>query len=258
MIDWLRQFPDLLLISLCAGVSIGALALTGVLGSSAAQETPTARSSTALEAYKVIVSFTAILLSFALVQAQGALRTAESGVSREAGALNTLDRVLTRYGSSATNSIRPLLLGYGRSVVGEDWPAMQRGGGATATTDRQRSINRAIQTLEDGRPSKPVLYAEMLKQLDTLNDSRQERVDGSSVGLPRVLWEANGVLCAVLLLLSCFIRMPSRLIAIGGHGVALATLIALVFVVEEPFKGHTASRPAPIERVLMAMQERVN
>lgn len=193
-----------------------------------------------------------------MVQAVGALRSTETNVSREAGALNTLDRVLTRYHTPATDAIRPVLLAYGQSLAKVDWPAMQRGEGSAAVTEQQRAVNRAIQTLEGGLPSKPSLYVEMLKQLDIVNDTRQERVDGSSVGLPRVLWEVVSALSAILVALSCFIRMPTRLIAIGGHAMAIGMLTMLVFVVDQPFKGQTSTSPAAIERVLLAIQARTD
>ena len=193
-----------------------------------------------------------------MVQAVGALRSTETNVSREAGALNTLGRVLTRYHTPATDAIRPVLLAYGQSLAKVDWPAMQRGEGSAAVTEQQRAVNKAIQTLEGGLPSKPSLYVEMLKQLDIVNDTRQERVDGSSVGLPRVLWEVVGALSAILVALSCFIRMPARLIAIGGHAMAIGMLTMLVFVVDQPFKGQTSTSPAAIERVLLAIQARTD
>ena len=186
------------------------------------------------------------------------MRSTETNVSREARALNTLGRVLTRYHTPATDAIRPVLLAYGQSLAKVDWPAMQRGEGSAAVTEQQRAVNKAIQTLEGGLPSKPSLYVEMLKQLDIVNDTRQERVDGSSVGLPRVLWEVVGALSAILVALSCFIRMPARLIAIGGHAMAIGMLTMLVFVVDQPFKGQTSTSPAAIERVLLAIQARTD
>lgn len=258
MFDWLRQFPDLLLIALAAVVSISLVALTGLLPPRHGTVPPSPASVSALEAYKIIVSFTAILLSFALVQAVGALRSTEINVSREAGAINMLDRLLTRYGIQTTNAIRPILFAYGQSLVMADWPAMQQGKGSPVTTGKLRAVNRAIQTLESGQPSKPLIYAEMLKQLDTINDSRQERIDSSSVGLPQVLWEATSALSGILLLLSYFIRMPARLIAIGCHAVAISMLTIVVFTVDQPFKGQTSTSPAAIERVLTAIQGRTD
>lgn len=256
MFDWFRQFPDMVLIAAAAATSLGLVALTGLLPPRDGSEPPSPTSASALQAYEVIVAFTAILLSLALVQAVGELRTTEIAVSREAGAINMLDRVLTRYGTPGTVAARPLLAAYGASLVTAEWPAMQRGEDSDATAVRLRAVNRAVQTLEGGLPSKPVLYAEMLKQLDAMNDARQERLDSNAVGLPRVLWEAAGALSAVLLLLTCFIRVRSRMITVGGHAMAIAVLATLVFVVDQPFKGQTFIGPDSIERVLTAIQAR--
>lgn len=62
MFDWLRQFPDLVVIALAAAVSMSLVALTGSLPPRHGTALPSAGSNSALEAFKVIVSFTAILL----------------------------------------------------------------------------------------------------------------------------------------------------------------------------------------------------
>ena len=253
--EQLRDLPDILIIGIAAAAALAAVAATGLV----ARRVPDSpKSPAALEAYKIIVTYTAILLSFTLLQAQNTLRLTEGAVSREAGAMNQLDRVLLRYRSPGTDRIRPMLHDYMGSVLHDDWPAMRMGSGAEQTAAKLATLNRAVQTLDGDGPVKPQLYAEMLKHLDSLNDARQERVDGSSAGVPPVLWLATSALFAVLLVLSSLIRVPGRLVGIGGHAIALAVLWALAFIVDEPYRGETAVSPAPIERVLATAQTRAD
>ena len=254
--DRLRELPDLLIIVMAALAALLLVAATGLIARRMRPDSQ--HSPAALEAYKIIVTYTAILLSFTLVQAQATLRSTEAAVSREAGAMNQLDRVLLRYRNPATDRIRPMLHDYMRAVLNDDWPAMRRGGGGVTATARLASLNRAVQSLEADAPIKPPLYAEMLKHLDGLNDARQERVDASSVGVPPVLWMATSALCLVLLMMSTLIRVPGRLVAIGGHAMAVALLWALAFIVDEPYRGETAVSALPIERVLTTAQARLD
>ena len=254
MIDWLADQPNLLVILMASGAALLLVMATSVFRRHASVDEPGSKA--ALEAYKIIVTFTAITLSFSLVQAQTALVAADAAASREAGALNQLDRVLLRYQTPGADAIRPLLRTYVAAVLTNDWPALQKGTGSAEGRTSLGALNRAVQTLDGGMAVKPQLYAEMLKQLDGINDSRQERNDLSGVSLPLVLWEAIGALVGILLLLSSQIRTEGRLIAIGGHAVAVAVLMALVFIVDRPYRGEGSVSPAPIERVLATIKAR--
>ena len=256
MNDMLRSLPDAALIVLFGAVAFALVAVTGVLARSAGLTSSTERSAGALDAYKIIVSFTAVVLGFSLVQAQGTLRSTDQAVSREAGAINQLDRVLLRYGPETRTEIRGLLHGYVEAVIREDWPAMQRGRQSDAATEALARLNRAVQTLNSGTAARPQLYAEMLKQLDSLNDSRQEREDAASSGVSQSLWEALLCLFGIMLSLSLLIRVPNRLVALGGHAVAIGILFSLVFVMDQPFKGQTSIKPTAIVRVLAAIDTR--
>lgn len=254
MIDWVADQPNMLVILLASGVALLLVTVTGVFRRHTPDDQP--RSKAALEAYKIIVTFTAIMLSFSLVQAQTALVAADAAASREAGALNQLDRVLLRFQTPGTEAIRPLLRDYVTAVLTFDWPALRKGVGSAEGGARLRALNRAVQTLDGGVSAKPQLYAEMLKQLDGINDARQERTDRSGVALPVMLWEAIRALTVILLLLSAQIKTEGRLIAIGGHAVAVAVLMALVFIIDHPYRGEGSVSPAPIERVLSTIKAR--
>ncbi len=254
MLSWLDNLPDMGLVGLSIVLAVVLVLLTGLVARRMGLDSPRARA--ALEAYKIIVTFSAILLSFSLVQAQATMRAVEAAVSREAGVMNQLDRVLQRYDTPATTRIRPLLRDYIRSVAHDEWPALQGGTGSPATAQRLATLTQALQQSEGGVPTKPTLYAEMLRQADSLSDLRQDRIDISGAGLPPSLWQATGVLCLLLLVLSALINVPGRFIAIGGHASAIAVLASLVFAVDLPFRGQTSVSPAPIARVLATVADR--
>lgn len=254
MIDTLRNLPTIELLLVSLATTIVLLLGTGLVARQMRPGSPNTQA--ALEAYKIIVTFTAILLSFTLVQAETAKKSAEALVSREAGAMNQLDRLLIRYQTPGAADIRPLLKAYMASVVEQDWPAMRAGKATTTANKLLAPLNRAVTTLDGGISAKPQLYAEMLKQLDTINDARLERIDSSDSGVSDVIWQANGALCLVLLTLSALINLPGRLVAIGGHAVAIAILLSITFAVDQPYRGEVSVGPDPIVRALASVEAR--
>lgn len=254
----LRHIPDPAVVALFTLLAFAAVAISGWVTARLLGIKPVAaRSLGALEAYKIVVTFTGIVLGFSLVQTQSNYRNTELAVSREAGTINQLDRVLLRYGPETNPVIRSVLHDYAVAVAQKDWPAMQEGREAPEVSATLARLNRAIQTLNDTtRATHPQLYAEMLRLLDALNDARQERIDHAQLGLSATLWEAIFGLLAILLILSSLIHMPSRIVAIGGHALALGILCSLVYIIDEPFNGETSVTADPIIRVITTIEAR--
>ena len=256
MLEWFRDLNAIALMGFVALVALGLVMITGLVARRL-QPQPS-HSTAALDAYKIIVSFLAILLSFSLVQANALLRSSDMAVSTEAGAMNQLDRILVRVRMPSTDAIRPKLLEYMQSVLDKDWPAMRRGHDNSEAQPLLGSLNRAVLTLTPADlGDRPQLFAEIAKYLDLLNDSRQSRMDSVHVGLPAVLWDTTAILCTILLVLSAMIDVPARLVALGGHAVSIGVLLALTFAVDQPHRGSVSTSPAPIERVLDLVRTRV-
>jgi hypothetical protein len=254
--DVLDTLPTIELILVSILFTIVALVVTGLIARRMPLDSPSSEAAT--DAYKIIVTFTAILLSFTLVQAMNNMKAAEALVSREGNAINQLDRLLIRYQTPGTAVIRPLLVTYVKSIITEDWPAMRNGVATDKPNLALAPLNRAITTLDGGLPIKPQLYTEMLRQLDVVNDSRQERIDSADAGVSQVIWSANAALCLLLLVLSALIRMPARLVAIGGHAIAIAILLSITYAVDQPFRGQEAVAADPIIRVLTSILARTS
>ena len=257
MVSWLYDFPASALMFFASGTALALVLLTGLV----ARQLPTqpARSAAALDAYKVIVSFLAILLSFSLVQANALLRAADVAISAEAGAMNQLDRFLVRSHTTMTDAVRPRLQSYMQAVLKQDWPAMRQGLNASDAQSVLGNLNRAVMSLTPADlGAKAQFYPEIIKYLDAINDARQARMDSVDAGLPAVLWETTWILCTVLIVLAALNDAPSRLVALGGHAIAIGVLLALTFAVDKPHRGTVSTTPAPIERVLALVQARAD
>ena len=100
-----------------------------------------------------------------------------------------------------------------------------------------------------------MLYSDLVKILDQLAESREDRLNATDLGLPPIFWGVIGVLTMLLVAFCAFIE-PQRAVFLGGLGAGLALLIALVFIFDQPFLGDVSVTPDPIVKVLRIMQAR--
>ena len=92
----------------------------------------------------------------------------------------------------------------------------------------------------------------MLKKVDEIAADRKARVVAATkVELPPIFWQIIIALLVILSVLATFSEATSgRAVALAGQGFALALLVALVFIFDEPFKGHSSVSPELSSRSL--------
>lgn len=265
--NWLYSLPD-----------VGIALLFGMVGACLLAGMPFLRekllriqvsadhSQAAQNALAVVIGFTGAVLAFSLVQAHTNLRNLEAQVGTEGHNLAQLDRLLVRYGdpelflstSYATDAIRVSLREYANSIVRDEWPELSKGRPSERTRDLFRPISRGILAIEPPPGRQSLIYAEMLKKADEIAADRKARVVAATkLELPAIFWETIIALLVTLLLLAAFSEATvGRAIALGALGFALALLVALVFIYDEPFKGQSSVSPEPIVTVISEMQTR--
>jgi hypothetical protein len=86
----------------------------------------------------------AVPLAFVVIIVWERLNEAENDVAQEAGAAVTIFRLADGLGSGPATALRDSLTSYVRTVVADDWPAMERGGGSPAT---RHALNGLYATL---------------------------------------------------------------------------------------------------------------
>jgi hypothetical protein len=260
MLNWLYNISD-----------IGIGLLFGFLGAGALASAPLLReklmririsgdhSEAARDALGLVTGFTGAVLAFSLVQAQGNLRNLEMRVGTEAHDLAQLDRWLVWYGDPTNDGIRASLREYADSIVSDEWPELRKGAASERTAALFIPVSRGILAMQPTPRLGSVIFGETLKTADALASDRAERVDAAAhVKLPRIFWETIVALLVVLVLLATRVEATrGRAVALGAQGFALALLVALVFIFDQPFKGQTAVSPEPIAEVLAKMQASV-
>ena len=168
-----------------------------------------------------ITGFTGVVLAFSLVQAQGNLRSVERTVANEALQLNQMDRLLTDYGDAKLATIREAVRAYAESIVADEWPQLSEHGSSQHTADLFRTLSQLILATQPTPGRQSVIYADLVKTVDQLAESRENRLGETDLGLPPIYWEVIGVLLALLVGFAAFVEPRcGRVLSLGGLGQA--------------------------------------
>jgi len=208
-----------------------------------------------------VIGFLGIVLSFSLVNAQSNLRNVDALVSREAEAINQMDRLLLRYGEPKVIEMRSLLAAYAQSVVNAEWPLLTQGNQNELRSKNSHtfaSLSRAVYSITPTAGRQTEVYNQILKQSDDLSEMRSLRLEAANTRLPDIFWSVIFALFALLVVIAVLIEPTwGRSIAIGGQAMAVALLLSLVFIYDQPFKGQISVGPDAIAKVIGIMKDRI-
>jgi prepilin signal peptidase PulO-like enzyme (type II secretory pathway) len=259
MIDWLYTLPEILLMLLPATTLVALLiglswSLRNVLGI-ALNDTHV---DFVMRVEMTLFSMTSLLLVFTLVQADTNYRQADALVTTESSRIDQLDRLLARYGDPTVAGLRPLLNAYTRSILQNEWPAMQnKNAGDERTVKTFASISHRLLTVEPTTPREATLFGEMLKSLDATTEARDARLNAVTLRLPSLYWEVVTAALVLLICVSCLAATNRfRTLVLGVQLTILGAFIGFVFIMDRPFQGRHAILPDSFEQILVRMEQR--
>ena len=208
-----------------------------------------------LDAYRMVVTLTALVLAFSLVQAQTNLRETQANLQREAGAVNAIWNALEPLDSSDATELRDRLRVYVHRIIDHEWPLLARGDydrhADAILSDMLHKARRAAQaTPADGQT-----YSSVIQDLDTLYDTSNARRSSASLRLAPSFWHAIFLLVLVSVLMAAGLPCtPAYMFSTALMSTALAVLIALTIIVDVPFQGESAVRPTELLKALHHME----
>ena len=254
----LHELPNIGIMAVIVGtlllaVIMGPLITHRILGLQASDK----RSSGALDAFKAIAAWAALVIVFSLVQAQGNLRLTEADINKEASAFNNMDRVLLRSGDPTFVNLRPALHAYGRAVIDKEWPLLAHGGRAPEANNAFAVLSRAGYAFQATNSREEAMFGQYVQRMNELSDLRNTRLNNSDLSLPSLFWATICMLLLLMVVLASLVTpAPERTVQVLGMIIALGILLSQVVIVDLPFSGETSASPGPIERMLAYSQTR--
>lgn len=210
-----------------------------------------------LSLFGSIITLSGLLIGFLLNQAQTNFREVQSLVSREAGQINNLDRLLARYGDSSIDPMRKELFAYMNSIVYDEWDLLKNGQGSPKTHMLWRGLSRKLLSLEPQTNRQTAIYTDILKKAEEVAESRESRIERSSVRLPNLFWVVI-IICMLALLGINTLFTPSNSFFLGLKilPVTLGALISLLVITDQPFKGQSSVKAEPFLKIIESIKTR--
>ncbi|HKF90734.1 MAG TPA: hypothetical protein VKC52_04555 [Acidimicrobiia bacterium] len=194
--------------------------------------------------YQVVLGFVGaaygLLLGLLVVFAVGHYSDTRREAQREASSLVALWDTVDVYPSEPRDAVRHDLICYMRSIVADDWPAMERGSRLEVPRtlvfgDRVRAGVRGL-PLDDERQASAFGRASTL--ITDAGESRQQLLFFTEPEIPTVLWVLIYVdaILLVFLLVTHYAGSPrGRVGALGAVTALLTVLVVVLVMLDNPF-----------------------
>jgi hypothetical protein len=194
----------------------------------------------------------AVLLAFAVIVVWEKFNDAENAVAQEAGAAVTIYRLANGLGEPGT-VVRIGLTSYIKSLVGDDWPAMEQGGASLASTHSLNGVYAAVLAYSPSNPRDVAVLAETLRQLDALTQARRARLVLAAGIVPEIVWLVllgGAFLTIGFTLFFGTENLPAQAMMTGILSVLIFSGLLIIIVVDHPFAGTVRVRPEALIAVL--------
>ncbi|MEO8328416.1 MAG: hypothetical protein ABI586_00285 [Candidatus Nanopelagicales bacterium] len=153
------------------------------------------------------------------------------------------------------------LICYGRSVVNQEWPAMQTNTAIDAINPWAVEMFRTLQTVEPKRLSEQSAYDAWLSQTNTREEARRDRLHGAEGIVPFPVWLVLFFSAALILLYLLFFADSGesavvQAMMVGTVSAVMAATLLVLASLNTPFTADPGGiRPIAMQRSLATLDE---
>jgi hypothetical protein len=196
-----------------------------------------------------LLAFIAFMLAISVADVRGNFGKADDAVSREAMQIAAFDREIAEQDPAWAGPAREILARYVRTVVETEWPRLG--------VSEPSLAPEAQQALDDLRaalrqvPARESVRGLLLEHHDRLEVSRMGRFENATRSIPRVFWVLiGGFLVGAMVMNGRHRQTTLTRSLIAVHFAAIGLSIALILVLDAPFRGETSISAKPIAESL--------
>jgi hypothetical protein len=193
-----------------------------------------------------------VLLGLLAVAAYQNFSGVESIISNEATKLAGLYRDVESYPEPYRTKLTGILRVYTEYVIKEAWPLQKKGRIPIKGTQIVNVFEKELMKFEPQTVTQQILHTEAIHQLNSFTEARRSRLQAVTTGIPAILWAVViiGAGVAIFLMWILDMKLISHFVLSGVVSFYLATLIALVAAMDNPFLGEVSVSPEPYQLVL--------
>jgi hypothetical protein len=193
----------------------------------------------------------AVLLGLLTVATFQTTKDLQDHIAAEASGLSTMYHSAEDYPEPLRSQLRSDLRDYTHYVIEKDWPAHRRGETPKGGEHRLEAIRDTLYSFEPQGKTQEVLHDEIIRQFNTLNVAREQRLNAVSSSMPAVLWYVvifGGVLTIVFLWMIHMDFLPQIFLG-GTTAIFLGVITFLIYAMDHPLQGAVSVGPDPFQSV---------
>ena len=208
------------------------------------------------EAFEFLSTAYAVLLAFVVIQAYTSYNDAKSGAETEAEAVLQMSRTVEAFAPDQLERLEGLLVCYGRAVIDDGWPAMQKQEASPVVNDwgtrfRQEALKTQVNSFVQ-RAS----FRQLLTEQDRRIEGRRSRLAEAVRVVPTPLWFV--LMLGAVLTIGWVILGSSRrgsflvqAAVVGSVAAMVASVLLLVWFLDHPFAEESGGiTPSEMEHTL--------
>src|SRR5215469_10480167 len=193
----------------------------------------------------------AVLLGLLMVATFQDTKEVVDGIGREASALSAIYHSADGYPDPLRGELKAALRDYNHYVIEKDWPAHRRGVVLEGGEHRLQVIRSTLLSYEPTAKTQELLQSELLRYLDEMMVSREQRLAAVTASIPRVLWYVVviGAFLTIAFLWMLYIELAPQIILGGITAFFLGTVIFLIYAMDHPLQGAVSVPPDSFQSV---------
>jgi hypothetical protein len=209
--------------------------------------------------FLMIGTLYAVLIAFAIFVVWGEFQDAGTNLEHEANEVGDLSRMSMVMPEPLRSDVRNALLDYLNAVVDDEFPAMAENRDSPRTWQAVQKLWDVYNRAEPDSQRMQIYYAESLRQLNELSNSRRIRLFTSRGTVPPTLWDLLLGGGAILIIFTFFFgheSVWSQAAMTAALAAVLAFSLFLVDSFDSPYSGVARVTPEPFRVELVHIKAR--
>ncbi|SEF55075.1 DUF4239 domain-containing protein [Bosea lathyri] len=197
-----------------------------------------------------LLAFTVFVLALVLSDVRTNLGRADDAVSREGSFVARLDRDLGSLGGEETVRARGSLRAYIDTIVRDEWYSLSLRDPALAANSDQ-ALATLVAGVRAAGAAHPESAGALRGLLDKLEEYRQGRLEAATKSVPSIFWWMIAVFLLGAMAMNGRHKLNWTAVSlIAIHMAAIGMVLALIVIMDEPFRGETSISTAPLTKAL--------
>src|SRR6516225_3969724 len=181
----------------------------------------------------------AVLLGLLTVATFQNTKDLQDTVGREASSLSTIYRSTDGYPEPLRSELKAELRDYMHYVIEKDWPAHKKGIVPIGGEHRLQVFRSTLLAYEPATKTQELLHTELLRYLDAMMVSREQRLATVTAAIPRVLWYVVviGAFLMITFLWMLHMELLPQIMLGGITAFFLRIMIFMIYALDHPLQG---------------------